>query len=269
VNEQRLIELLSTLTSGWSGFAFYWLLFILVAALEVARPSRRARGDSGERIGVNFGLGLLITIVQMAPFFTAYSAALFASEYRIGLMPLIDIPFYLSCLVGFLLLDFSGYIFHRASHQIPLLWRLHRIHHTDRFVDASTTFRSHPLALIIFIAYDLFVIALLGIEPAAVLIYAVSKMVTMWLSHADVKAAPRLSAFFSTIIVTPAYHHRHHSADQIFTDSNYGEVLTIWDRLLGTMSASGQPVARYGLGDRYDPEATRLISQLKLPFRSL
>jgi sterol desaturase/sphingolipid hydroxylase (fatty acid hydroxylase superfamily) len=268
MTEQLFQDILQLLTGGWTGFVFYWLLFIAVATLEVARPSRRERGNYGDRITVNFGLGLLVASVQMLPAFSGYDAALLGKQLGLGLLPHLQPPFWLACLIGFLLLDLAGYIFHRASHRIPLLWRLHRVHHTDMAVDASTTFRSHPLATIIFIAFDSALILLLGIEPTAILIYAFSKMVTIWLSHGDIKASPKLSGVFSTVIVTPAFHHIHHRSDVAFTDSNYGEVLTIWDRLFRTRSQPDGKCARYGLGDGYDGEAASLWSQLKLPFKA-
>lgn len=266
--EPSLGEMLLMLTSGWPGFVIYWLLFMAVALLEAVRPSGRPQADVGDRILVNFGLGLLVAVIQMLPSFSAYGAALISEQFRFGLLQSLDLPYWLACLGGFLLLDLGGYAFHRASHQVPLLWRLHRVHHTDRVLDVSTTLRSHPLSTVLYIGYDMALVLLLGIEPAAVLIYAMCKMATMWLSHADVKASPRLSSIVSTLVVTPAYHHQHHHADPVFTDSNYGEVLTIWDRLFGTRSRPDNNAIRYGLGDAYDAQATSLWSQLKLPFKN-
>ena len=269
MTEKLVLELLIALTSGWSGFLFYWFLFLAVALFELLRPSRRPRIAGGDRITVNFGLGFFVAVLQMVPLFTTYVGALLAEEHGFGVLRLLDLPFWASVVVSFLLLDLAGYIFHRASHEVPLLWRLHRVHHSDRTVDASTTFRSHPLSVIVFIGFDFAVIYVLGVQPVGVLAYAVCKLLTMWLSHADITSAPRISALLATLFVTPAFHHRHHSAEQVYTDSNYGEVLTIWDRLFGTTSALDGDVERYGLGDDYDRDAASLSGQLKLPFKPL
>lgn len=269
MTDRIFLDLLVGLTSGWSGFVFYWFLFLAVALFELLRPSRRPRVPGGDRITVNFGLGLIVAVLQMVPLFTAYGGALLAQEHGFGVLRWLELPFWASVMVSFLLLDLAGYIFHRASHEVPLLWRLHRVHHSDQNVDASTTFRAHPLSLLVFIGFDFIIVYALGIAPVGVLVYAVCKMLTMWLSHADIATAPKMSALFATLFVTPAFHHRHHSADHVYTDSNYGEVLTIWDRLFGTVSTLDGNVERYGLGDDYDREAASLASQLKLPFKPL
>lgn len=269
MTEQIFVDLLVALTSGWSGFVFYWFLFLAIALFELLRPSRRPRVAGGDRITVNFGLGFFIAVLQMVPLFTAYSAALLAEEHSFGVLRWFDLPFWASVMVSFLLLDLAGYVFHRASHEVPLLWRLHRVHHTDQNVDASTTFRAHPLSLLVFIGFDFIIVYAMGIAPVGVLVYAVCKSLTMWLSHADITPSSRISALFSSLLVTPAFHHKHHSAEQIHTDSNYGEVLTIWDRLFGTMSTRDGNVGRCGLGDDYDRDAANLVSQLKLPFDRL
>ena len=217
---------------------------------------------------VNFGMGILATMLQMIPLLSAYTASLMGQEQGSGLLHWIGLPFWPNVAASFLLLDLSGYVLHRASHQIPLLWRMHQMHHTDNFVDALTTFRSHPGSVAIFVAYQFAIIYALGIAPLGVLIYTVCKVLTGWLNHADVRPASRLSALCSTFLVTPAFHHRHHSPDQRSTDSNYGEVLTIWDRLLGSVSSVGGEVNRYGLGERHDRVAGNFFSQLLLPFQS-
>ena len=269
MTNQLFLDILVALTSGWSGFVFYWFLFLAVALFELSKPSKRRRVGGGDRITVNFALGLFVAILQMAPLLSAYGASLLAEEHDFGILRWLEPPFWASVAASFLLLDLASYIFHRASHEMPFLWRLHRVHHSDQNVDASTTFRSHPLSVIVFIGYDCAIGYALGITPVGVLIYAVSKLLTMWLSHADITAAPKVSAIFTTVLVTPAFHHRHHSAEQIYTDSNYGEVLTIWDRLFGTVSTLDGDVERYGLGDAYDHDAASLVSQLKLPFKPL
>jgi sterol desaturase/sphingolipid hydroxylase (fatty acid hydroxylase superfamily) len=265
MDERFASDLLIALTSGWSGFALYWALFMLVATAEMLRPSGNSRLVDG-RIAANFGLGLMSAAILLLPFLSVYSAALFAHEKGWGLLNGVDMPFWVEAAISFLLLDLAAYLFHRASHKNRWLWRLHRVHHSDRAIDASTTLRTHPVALLILAPYQIAAILLMGLHPLGVLIFAFAKVLTAWISHADVAPAPRLSRLISLLIVTPGFHHRHHSAWHPETDSNYGEVLTIWDRLFGTQSSDARPVARYGLGDDYDRDAGALIGQLKLPF---
>ena len=263
-----LSDLLISLTSGWSGFGFFISLFLMVVVFEFVIPSKRISNASDKRIEVNFALGTSVLAIQILPLLSSYGAALLAKSHNIGLLNWLDLPFWLSVAISFILFDLWSYWLHRASHKIPMLWRLHQVHHTDQSIDASTTFRTHPLTIVVYGCGNFIIGLLLGIEPVGVLLFDVCKLSNAWIVHADIAPFPKISAFFDKLIVTPAVHHRHHSAKQIETDSNYGELLSIWDRLFGSFTVPVGEVERYGLGDSYDIEAYSLASQLKLPFKS-
>jgi sterol desaturase/sphingolipid hydroxylase (fatty acid hydroxylase superfamily) len=163
-----------------------------------------------------------------------------------------------------------SYALHVLAHRVPLLWRMHRIHHSDTAVDLSTGVRHHPLELLYAAACHGAAAFLLGLSVPALIAYeAAAVTLTLW-SHANLRLPARIERLASFILVTPAAHHVHHSARQAETDSNYGEALLLWDWLFGTLRrhdhhhVAAMPI---GLGTDHDRDAASLFEQLALPFR--
>jgi sterol desaturase/sphingolipid hydroxylase (fatty acid hydroxylase superfamily) len=154
---------------------------------------------------------------------------------------------WLHLLLMLLVLDLLIYGIHRASHAVPLLWRFHSMHHSDKILDAGTSWRHHPGEMIITGVVAGAVAGILGIRPFELAIYAVLAESVQVIAHANIAIPRRLAGWASMVLVTPALHHAHHSPDVDYTDSNYGEVLIIWDRLFGTLNAAPYP-ALFGLG---------------------
>lgn len=256
------------LASPYIAYGLFWAILIAAAALEAFSPGRADRKALGPRMRVNFAFGLTTMALLSLPLLSEFALAQLAQERGWGLFNALALPPIWAIPLSFLACDLCGYAFHRASHRVAWLWRLHRVHHSDSDMDLTTYFRSHPLEVATALAIKYVLILALGLYPLALLIYGVTKQVTMTLGHANIVPRPRLSRLASMLFVAPAFHQLHHSAHRPETDSNYGEVLTIWDRLLGTMGRVEGPVARFGLGDAFDAEATSFKSQLKLPFVS-
>jgi sterol desaturase/sphingolipid hydroxylase (fatty acid hydroxylase superfamily) len=168
-----------------------------------------------------------------------------------------------------------------------MLWRVHSIHHTDTAVDISTGFRHHPLELLFVAAGHAAVAVALGLSAPGLMAYAaVAVGLTIW-THANLRVPPRLEQWLRLLfvtpamhhahhsasqpVITPAMHHAHHSASQPVTDSNYGELFSIWDRCFGTytsLSEEALRATRFGLGESHDPNAGCILEQLRLPFAS-
>lgn len=256
------------LASPYIAYGLFWAILIAVAALEAFSPGRADRKALGPRMRVNFAFGLTTMALLSLPLLSEFALAQLAQERGWGLFNALALPPIWAIPLSFLACDLCGYAFHRASHRVAWLWRLHRVHHSDSDMDLTTYFRSHPLEVATALAIKYVLIIALGLHPLALLIYGVTKQVTMTLGHANIVPRPQLSRLASMLFVSPAFHQLHHSAHRPETDSNYGEVLTIWDRLLSTMGRVEGPVARFGLGDAYDAEAASFKSQLKLPFVS-
>ncbi len=261
-------EWLQWLFTGTNGFILYWSLLFVFAALELIRPSAPRGIALAPRLKVNFGLGIITAALGSLPFLSEIVLASTVADHGWGLLNRLPINTGWQIAVSFLAYDLFGYGVHRLEHRWQPLWRLHRIHHSDNDMDLTTLFRTHPLSALLGVAFHMVLIVSLGIHPVGIILHEFAKLVAMGLGHAKVAASPRLSSLCSLLVVTPAFHAFHHSACQPETDSNYGEVLTIWDHLLGTTSRRKGDVDRFGLGDAYDSDAASLAGQLKLPFIS-
>lgn len=179
------------------------------------------------------------------------------------------VPPLAALVLGFVLRSLVSYGIHVAMHKVPLFWRVHRVHHTDTQMDVSTTVRFHPLEFVISIPILLGMAALLGIPPLALMLYELFDAAMAVVTHANVRLPERLDRGLRLMLVTPAMHRIHHSAWQQETDSNYGAIISWWDRLFGTyrMRPPGElAVMRLGIEEFHDRRTTSLWWLLLLPF---
>jgi sterol desaturase/sphingolipid hydroxylase (fatty acid hydroxylase superfamily) len=154
-------------------------------------------------------------------------------------------------------------------HKVPLLWRLHRVHHTDTFVDVSTTVRFHPGEYLVSTPIIVGSVFLMGISPIALMIYEVFDAAMAVFTHANIRMPKPVDRFLRLLLVTPDMHRVHHSSHQPETDSNYGATLSIWDRLFGTYTEKEPEelaTMQLGLKECQDKRSTSLWWQLRLPF---
>lgn len=250
----------------WSGWAPI-LLFALLGGLELAV----GHGDAGlsplKRIGTNVGLYVTAALVTFAMPLTIAGAAAWAGREGIGLFNAVPAPALLVLAVAIAARSFAAYWLHRASHHVPLLWRLHRIHHGDRQVDVSLGLRHHPLELLPAILLFAGLAALLGLPVWAALLTEVVMMAATYWEHLAIRLPAPARARLEPWVVLPETHLLHHSADRRQTDSNYSTLTIIWDRMFGTFRPSSEAVVRIGLGDSDDRIADSLWQQLLLPLR--
>jgi sterol desaturase/sphingolipid hydroxylase (fatty acid hydroxylase superfamily) len=249
----------------WLGVGLFLLLMALLAAAELIAPARREATEAPGRLPTNFGFGLINGALATLLPLSGVVAAGWARQQGIGLFNMVSMPIAALVLATLALRSLLAYGLHRLFHRSPLLWRVHRVHHCDTALDLSTGFRSHPIELALVAGTAAAAAALLGLSPEALLAYEIAAIAVVLGTHANVKIPERLDRALRSLLVTPAMHHVHHSAHQPQTDSNYGEVLSIWDRLFGTYSAPRADI-RLGLGDYYDGDAASLPRQLLLPF---
>jgi sterol desaturase/sphingolipid hydroxylase (fatty acid hydroxylase superfamily) len=243
-------------------------MLALATLIEVALPMFR-RPERRDRVATNLALTSVTLAWNGVLTWSAAGIALALSLDGAGLMSRLGMPFVAQVLAGFVVLDFSfGYLAHRAMHASPALWRAHRIHHSDPFVDATTTFRNHPIEGAWRFACLVVPIWLLGIPAEAVALQKLLTVVNGVLEHANVRLWPPLDRALSWLWVTPSMHKVHHSRDRSETDSNYGNILSIYDRILRTFTSSERASAvRYGLDDVDPAEAGSLGKLLAMPFR--
>jgi len=207
-------------------------------------------------------------IVLLVPLGTV-SGSVFAEAQGLGLMAALGVTGVWQVIGSILVLTFATYAIHRAFHQIPILWRLHRIHHCDVEIDATTAVRHHPIEILLSaLAMVVFVVAF-GVDPATAMVLSlVDQAWAVW-THSSKRLPKRLHEVVCWVFVTPHTHMAHHSNDVRETDTNYGNTTTIWDRLFGTHLV--YPIRdaaefRTGLDEYSRDEADDLDFLLRLPF---
>lgn len=243
-------------------YAAFFGALALMAALEWR--ARRGR-ERFRRWPANWTLTTLNIVLLGALPLSGLAAADLARERGWGLLNHPAVPLGAALLLGFLARSLVSYGVHVAMHKIPLLWRVHRVHHSDTALDVSTTVRFHPLEFAIQVPLVIGALLALGIHPAVVIAYEIFDAALNVFTHADVRLPRALDRALRVVFVTPEMHRVHHSAAQAETDSNYGATLSIWDRLFGT-HRTGAPSA-IGLGEWRDGRARSLVWMLALPFR--
>lgn len=245
----------------------------LLAVLELVVPARSATTPGTRRWCSNIGLCVInMSLYQLLVPITAVVFSQYILSHGGGLLQGLNVGGFLLVVLGFLLLDFIKYVEHRLFHSLSPLWRLHLVHHSDTDVDFTTTERHHPLesALGIFIIYG--AIYLFGISPLSVVIYLLVGTTVAFVSHANLRFPFSFDKVLAYILVSPRVHGVHHSPNEDETNSNYGLVLTIWDRLFNTFhepeANSTKPFVA-GLEYYREPRNGKLTRLLYLPLLPL
>lgn len=249
---------------------FAGLLTALIA-LEWALPRKKRVMPRARRWLTNFAIVGIDTIMLRLVFpVVAVGAAIWASSAGFGLLNMISAPLWLSVIVSIIALDFLIYVQHIIFHRVPALWAMHKVHHTDRDLDASSALRFHPAEIIVSMLYKLACVTLLGVPVAAVIIFEILLNGCAMFNHANLRLPHRLDKILRIFLVTPDMHRVHHSVIKRETNSNYGFCLPWWDRLFQTYRAQpegGHDGMVVGLSQHQDAEPASLWWSLALPFR--
>ena len=242
------------------GAAFVAAVLVAVG-LQRLRPHDRS-GGSWKLNGGLWATNLVVLGIVCGG--CACSAAQWAQQHHFGLWNHVGAPAFVSIAGTVIFLDLVSYAWHRANHTLPLLWRAHRVHHSDRAFTASTAARFHPLELVLSMPLRLLAVLVSGASPIGVLVFEGVFTLANWLVHGDIDCPLRAERFLGHLLVTPALHRRHHGRDATQRDSNFGTIFSVWDRLLGTYAAadSRQRIV-VGLSG---PPPIRLLDALGLPF---
>jgi len=242
-----------------------------MALWELAAPRREQAIGRGRRWPGNLGVVTVDTLVVRLIFPTAaVGVALIAEERNWGLFHALDAPAWLAITFSVILLDLAIYLQHVLFHAVPVLWRLHRMHHADLEFDVTTGVRFHPIEILISMLIKFAVIAALGAPAVAVLVFEMLLNATSLFNHGNVRLAAPLDRALRWIVVTPEMHRVHHSVIARETNSNFGFNLPWWDRLFGTyrdQPAAGHLGMTIGLEQFRDPDRLALADLLVLPLR--
>lgn len=251
--------------------AFFGVFFIF-ALIETVAPRDPEGAERLRRWPANWALTALNIVVISAMPVGAIAAADYAAANRIGLLNMIEASSLAAFAIGFLGRAFLSWATHILNHKVPLLWAIHRVHHADTRLDVSTTVRFRPLEFVFTTQIVLIGIVAMGVPPIVLLIYEFMDASVTVFSHANVRLPRWLDWPLRVFIVTPDVHRVHHSSVQPETDSNYGAVQTIWDRVLGTYrskAAEALATQETGLSECQDGRNRSLLWLMILPFIEL
>jgi len=259
MNKEVLIRLIS-----------FFSIFVIVALCELASPKRRLTVSKSGRWINNLGVILLDTLmVRLLMPATAVSVAMSAQRDGWGLINSFQIPTLPAVVIGLLALDCIIYLQHLMFHAVPLLWRLHMVHHADLDIDVSTGLRFHPVEILISMGIKIAAVAALGPPVIVVILFEIILNGTAMFNHGNISLPAAVDAYLRLLVVTPDMHRVHHSVTIRETNSNFGFNFPWWDRLFGTYR--GQPVAGHtgmtiGLSQFRQADQLTLARLLILPF---
>lgn len=244
------------------GIAIFWII-------ENISPLHIFKYNKWNHAGINIFFTLTTIVVN----FTLAVALLFTANYTyennwgiLNLLPSMNPVLY--AFLGLLILDLVGaYFAHWVQHRTPVLWRFHLIHHTDMEVDTTTANRHHPGESLIRFICTILAVLIAGAPMWLVFLYQSLSVVFSQFNHANIQLPKKLDTFISYIIVSPDMHKVHHHYVLPYTDTNYGNIFSIWDRLFGTFSTLSNDKIVYGVDTHQDIEHHSNINKmLKIPF---
>jgi sterol desaturase/sphingolipid hydroxylase (fatty acid hydroxylase superfamily) len=245
-------------------------VFAALALWERAAPVRAPRLTRLLRWRANLGLAVVNTVVlRIALPGSALAFAALAADEGWGLLNRAGLPAWLAVLAGAVLLDLVIYFQHVLFHSVPVLARLHAVHHADPDFDLTTGIRFHPLEILLSTLIKFAAIAALGAPVLAVLIFEVLLNASAMFNHANVSLPAWLEPWVRRVLVTPDMHRTHHSVIELERNSNYGFCLSVWDRWLGTYTPSPAGRLDIGLPGWRDPGSIATLGGvLRMPFRN-
>ncbi len=246
-------------------------VLVAMMAIEALVPRRERTLGRGERWPANLLIVAVDTVLAriLIPL-PPVAVALWAAENGIGLLNITDIPAAPAIAFSVIFLDLAIYAQHVVFHKVPILWRLHRMHHADTEIDVTTGIRFHPIEIILSLLIKIALVLALGIPAVAVILFEVVLNASAMFNHANINLPLWLDRLLRTLIVTPDMHRVHHSWHPEETDNNYGFCLSVWDRLFRTYTAQprdGHDGMTIGLHQFRETEHRGLIGLLMIPFR--
>lgn len=249
-------------------------LFTLFAAVEAVAPRRDRSQTRAARWTTNWAIIILdtVTLRAMAIFLPllAVGAAIDAGNKGWGFFNAVGWPIWLEVTVSVIILDFAIWAQHLITHKVPLLWRLHQVHHADVDIDVTTAIRFHPIEIALSMILKIGLVYVLGPSALAVVLFEIILNGTAMFNHANIKLPLWLDRIVRLLLVTPDMHRVHHSVHRSEHDSNYGFSLSVWDRMFRTyiaQPAEGHTDMKIGLRWQ-DDRPSKLGWSLALPFRN-
>jgi sterol desaturase/sphingolipid hydroxylase (fatty acid hydroxylase superfamily) len=245
------------------GLTFFWIL-------EGAVPLFKFKYNKWKHAFPNLFFTFTTIVINFALAFLLLKTASWVTVNDFGIINwLPELPLWLYVTLGVLLMDFIGaYLAHYVEHKVSILWMVHLVHHTDHKVDTTTANRHHPLESLIRYTFTLAGVFIIGAPMGIVMLYQSMSLVATQFSHANIKLPKSVDKYISYIFVSPDMHKIHHHYVLPYTDSNYGNIFSIWDRIFGTYMYMEREAIVYGV-DVFPDEVknSQLVELLKQPFQ--
>lgn len=245
------------------GIAFFWMV-------ESAVPLFRFSYNKVRHAGINIFFTLTTIVINFLMAFILLRSADWAVANKFGILQwLPDMPLWAFAIIGLLLLDLIGaWLVHWAEHKVRWMWRFHLIHHTDTTVDTTSANRHHPGESVFRFVFTTMGVVLAGTPIWIVFMYQSMSVLLSQFNHANIRLPQWLDAALSWLIISPDMHKVHHHYKLPYTDSNYGNIFSFWDRLFGTYMKLDRKQIVYGIDTHYkEEEHSRLGNLLKIPFQ--
>ncbi len=246
----------------WGGLIFFYLI-------EYAIPLIRFSYNKAKHAGVNIFFTVTTILVNVSLAFVLLKASDYVTDHSIGLLYIFSLSPWVFFIAGLLLMDLIGaYMVHYVEHKVKWMWKFHVIHHTDTYVDATTANRHHPGESMFRFIFTTIAVIITGAPMWIVMVYQSLSVTLSQFNHANIKLPAWLDSTLSWIIVSPNMHKVHHHYVQPFTDSNYGNIFSIWDRLFRTFKKLRPEQIVYGIDTHMAPvENSKIGNLLHIPFQ--
>jgi len=245
------------------GIAFFWLI-------ETAIPFVKFKYNKWQHAGINLFFTLTTIVVNFGLALLLLKTAQWTTENSFGILNrLPELNPWLFAIIGLLLLDLIGaYLAHLVEHKVKFLWRFHLIHHTDTWIDTTSANRHHPGESVIRFIFTTLGVLLVGCPMWLVFLYQTLSVLSTQFTHANISLPKKMDNFLSYFIVSPDMHKVHHHYVLPYTDSNYGNIFSVWDRLFGTFKTLDRDQIVYGVDTHMKPEENNKLSNLlSIPFQ--
>lgn len=265
---QEIIDYFETIPS-WQracilagGITFFWMI-------EGFIPLKRMLYNKWKHAGINIFFTFTTVAVNFALAFAMSMSCEYVTKHQFGFFYWVHLPLWLHVLIGVMLLDFIGaYLIHFLEHKVKLMWRFHVVHHTDTNIDATTANRHHPGESVFRAAFTSLAIFVAGAPFGVVMLYQSLSALLSQFNHANISLPKWMDTAISWVIVSPNMHKVHHHYSQPYTDTNYGNIFSIWDRIFITFAKKDANTLTYGIDTHMLTEEHSSINNLlQIPFQ--
>lgn len=265
---ESIVEYFSTIpTSHRSALLIGGLTLFFI--IENAIPLFKSNYNKWKHAGLNIFFTVTTILVNFSMAFILVSAAQWVEESKFGLLQILNMNIYLTMILGLVFMDlFSSWLPHWIEHKVKWMWKFHLIHHTDQNVDTTTANRHHPGESVIRFIFTTLAVFIMGAPMWLVFMYQSMSVVLTQFNHSNIKMPNWLDDALVLVFCTPNMHRVHHHYRQPYSDLNYGNIFSIWDRVFGTYIKVDNSKLKYGVDTHMDiNEANHIGELLKIPFK--